>query len=69
MLSLVGRPCAINPDSQLRRHARQHGWPVRDFRTGRKAAKIGVPTAAGVGAIGGGLGAWIVLRRRARSGG
>ena len=26
------------------------GWEVRDFRTGRKAAKIGVPAAAGVGA-------------------
>ena len=28
---------------RLRAHAREHGWRVRDYRTGRKAAKIGVP--------------------------
>ena len=62
LLSLVGHPCAINPDSRLRTHAREHGWRVRDYRTGRKAVKVGVPTAAAAGARGrsgrrGGLGA------------
>ena len=52
MLSLVGHPCAINPDARLRAHAREHGWRVRDYRTGRKAVKIGVPTAAAAGAAG-----------------
>ena len=47
-----GQPVAINPDGRLRDHARRHGWRVRDYRTGRKAAKIGVPTAAGLGAPG-----------------
>jgi HAD superfamily hydrolase (TIGR01490 family) len=32
MLSLVGAPYAVNPDRRLRRHAREHGWQVRDFR-------------------------------------
>ena len=47
MLSLVGEPCAINPDAALRAHAKAHGWRIRDYRTGRKAAKVGVPAAAG----------------------
>ena len=38
MLSLVGHPCAINPDAALREHARAHGWRVGDYRRGRKAA-------------------------------
>ena len=40
------------------------GWPIRDFRTARKAARIGVPAAAGVGAVGGGIVAGLALRRR-----
>ena len=51
MLSLVGHPVAINPDTALRRHARAMGWDVRDFRRGRKAMKVGVPTAVGVGIL------------------
>ena len=49
MLSAVGRGVAINPDTGLRAAARQNGWEVRDFRTGRKAAKVGVPATAGTG--------------------
>ena len=64
MLSLVGRPVAVNPDSALRGEARQRGWEIRDFRTGRKAARIGVPTALGVGAVAGGIAAGLALRRR-----
>ena len=40
--SLVGDPCAINPDPKLRAHAREHGWRIRDYRTGRKAARAGL---------------------------
>ena len=47
MLSMVGHAVAVNPDSALRREARERGWEIRDFRTGRKAAKIAVPAAAG----------------------
>jgi HAD superfamily hydrolase (TIGR01490 family) len=64
MLSLVGRPVAVNPDGELRDHARSNGWEVRDFRTGRKAAKVGIPAAAGVGAVVGGVMAGLAYRRR-----
>jgi HAD superfamily hydrolase (TIGR01490 family) len=64
MLSLVGRPVAVNPDSALRGEARQRGWEIRDFRTGRKAARVGVPTALCLGAIGGGIAARLAVRRR-----
>jgi HAD superfamily hydrolase (TIGR01490 family) len=63
MLSLVGRPVAVNPDSALRSEAKRRGWEIRDFRTGRKAARIGIPTALGVGAAVGGLAAGIAVRR------
>jgi HAD superfamily hydrolase (TIGR01490 family) len=66
MLSLVGHPCAINPDSRLRTHAREHGWRVRDYRTGRKAVKVGVPTAAAAGALAGAVAAAASVRRRGR---
>ncbi|MBB1243551.1 HAD-IB family hydrolase [Streptomyces durbertensis] len=66
MLSLVGYPYAINPDSALRAHARENGWRLRDYRTGRKAAKVGIPAAAGVGALAGGAAAAVALQRRRR---
>jgi len=64
MLSLVGHPCAVNPDADLRKVAREHGWEVRDFRTGRKAAKVGMPAVAGLGAVAGGIAVGLALRRR-----
>ena len=39
LLSLVGDPCASNPDGRLRAHATAPGWRIRDSRTGRKAAR------------------------------
>lgn len=66
MLSLVGYPYAINPDSRLHAHARRNGWRLRDYRTGRKAAKVGIPAAAGVGAVVGGAAAAVALQRRRR---
>lgn len=66
MLSLVGYPYAVNPDARLRDHARELGWRLRDYRTGRKAAKVGIPTAAGVGAVAGGAAAAVALHRRRR---
>ena len=66
MLSAVGHAVAVNPDGVLRDEARARGWEVRDFRTGRKAAKVGVPAAAGAGALGGAVVAALALRRRRR---
>ncbi|MFL5292479.1 MAG: HAD family hydrolase [Myxococcales bacterium] len=37
MLSVVGRPTAVNPDRRLRSHARAYEWPILDLTlTGRK---------------------------------
>jgi HAD superfamily hydrolase (TIGR01490 family) len=66
MLSTVGHPVAVNPDAALRRHARRMGWEVRDFRTGRKAAKIAVPAAVGTAATVGAVAAGVALRRYRR---
>ncbi|MET8578071.1 HAD-IB family hydrolase [Streptomyces sp. NPDC005012] len=66
MLSLVGHPYAINPDTRLRKYAREREWRLRDYRTGRKAAMVGIPAAAGVGAVAGGTAAAIALHRRRR---
>lgn len=51
LLSMVGHPVAINPDSKLRRHARANNWPVYDFRSGRRAATLGLKAATVGGAI------------------
>jgi HAD superfamily hydrolase (TIGR01490 family) len=64
MLTMVGEPCAINPDSRLRDHAKAHGWRVRDYRTGRKAARVGLFAAAAAGAATGSVAAGMAIRRR-----
>ena len=64
MLSLVGDPCVINPDSKLRDHAREQGWRIRDYRTGRKAARVGLLGAAVTGAVTGSVAAGLALRKR-----
>ncbi len=66
LLSLVGAPCAVNPDGVLREHARARGWRVYDYRTGRKAARAGVATAAFGGAVAGSAAVGMALRRRLR---
>lgn len=55
MLSLVGNPVAINPDSRLKDAARARGWQIKDFRTVRRVAKVGAQStlaAAGIAAVG-----------------
>ena len=66
MLSLVGRAVVVNPDSALRVEAKERGWEIRDFRTGRKAARIGIPSAIGAGALGGAVAAGIAVWRARR---
>lgn len=63
MLSVVGKAVAINPDQTLRETARKRGWEIRDFRTGRKAARIGVPSVLGAGAVAGAVAAGVAWRR------
>jgi HAD superfamily hydrolase (TIGR01490 family) len=66
MLTAVGSPCAVNPDADLREHAKDHGWEIYDFRTGRKVTMIALPVAAGAGALAGGVAAGVALRRHYR---
>jgi HAD superfamily hydrolase (TIGR01490 family) len=65
MLLLVGHPSVVNPDSELRAEARRRGWPVHDFRAGRKATMIALPVAAGAA---GGMAAGVAIRRRRAAG-
>ncbi len=64
MLSLVGHPVAVNPDARLRAYAKHQGWRIRDYRTGRKAARLGLVTAAAAGAVAGAAAAGAAVRRR-----
>jgi HAD superfamily hydrolase (TIGR01490 family) len=64
MLTTVGHPNAVNPDGELRAEARRRGWPVYDFRTGRRAAMIALPAAGAAGAVAGGVAAGAALRKR-----
>jgi HAD superfamily hydrolase (TIGR01490 family) len=66
MLSSVGRAVAVNPDSALRRHARERNWEIRDFRTGRRAAKVALPSALGAGVVAGAVIATVAAHRRRR---
>jgi HAD superfamily hydrolase (TIGR01490 family) len=66
MLSVVGTAVAVNPDGSLRETARKRGWEIRDFRTGRKAAKIGVPSVLGAGAVAGAVAAGLAYRKKDR---
>src|SRR6478735_11633118 len=64
MLSLVGHPCAINPDHRLQQYAEDHDWQIRDYRSGRRAARIGLLGAGAAGATTGAVATALALRRR-----
>ncbi|WP_414689958.1 HAD family hydrolase [Nocardioides sp.] len=64
MLSMVGDACAINPDARLRAHAKVQGWRIRDYRTGRRAARAGLVVAAAAGGVSGALAAGAAVRSR-----
>ena len=66
MLSVVGTAVAVNPDGQLRDIARRRRWQIYDYRSGRKAAKIGVPSVLGAAAVGGLVAGGFAVRRRQR---
>jgi len=68
MLTLVGHPSAVNPDKALRAEARVRGWPVHDFRSGRRVTMIALPIAAGAGAVAGGMAAGAAVHRRRAAG-
>jgi len=66
MLELVGDPVAVNPDRRLREHARTHGWRIHDYRSGRRAARVGLLGATVVGSLTGVVAVVAALRRRLR---
>ncbi len=66
MLSLVGHPCAINPDGRLQSHAEDQDWQIRDYRTGRKAARLGLFGAGAAGAAAGAVATGLAVRRYLR---
>jgi len=55
MLDAVGHPCAINPDSKLRRICKERGWPIHEFRKRRKNGRRGIVRASITGTV------WVVL--------
>jgi HAD superfamily hydrolase (TIGR01490 family) len=66
MLSMVGSPCAVNPDAQLRDHARAQGWAIYDFRKRAKVRAAAGPIALSGGGIAVGLAVGYAVGRVAR---
>jgi HAD superfamily hydrolase (TIGR01490 family) len=66
MLSIVGTAVAVNPDPDLRETARVRGWEIQEFRTGRRAAKMGMPSMLGIGVAAGAVAAGLAYHRRPR---
>ena len=55
MLGAVGHPCAINPDSRLRRHAVAAGWPLKEFRGRRGGSRRSIVKSSLTGTV------WVIL--------
>lgn len=66
MLSLVGNAFAVNPDTELRDHAREQGWTVLDFRRRAKVRAAARPLAIGGGGVAVGLAVGYAAGRLAR---
>jgi len=66
MLTVVGRPVAVNPDAQLRQAAIENRWPIYDFRARRLWVRYKLPAlitgAAAAGVAVGAAGATIAAR-------
>jgi hypothetical protein len=75
MLEIVGHPYAVNPDKELRRIARERGWPILVFeRPVALGSRVKLPPAkptlaalAIAGVAGVGAAVWINARRGKRS--
>ena len=66
MLSIVGHPVAVNPDSELRAYAKENGWVIRDYRRRRMATR-GVTVAVVTAAVAGAVGGFLISRRGKKS--
>lgn len=66
LLELVGHPIVVNPDLDLKRAARQRGWPAYELRTRRPLLLFGIPSAfVAIGLFGGGAAVGRALGKRA----
>ncbi len=76
MLGAVGHAVAVNPDRELAKAARQHGWQVEHYRlevplrdrVPMPAPKQAAAMGGGAAAVGAAVGAWWLWRRAASSG-
>ncbi len=66
MLSLVGNPCAINPDRKLAAHAQEQGWQIRDYRTHRRAVRLSLVGTGLAGAAAGAVATGFAVTRALR---
>lgn len=65
LLEMVGHPIAVNPDGDLKRAARELGWPVYELRTRRPLVLFGIPSVlAAVVLFGAGVAVGGALARR-----
>ncbi len=65
LLSKVGHPTVVNPDSDLRAYAKLQNWPIHDYRRQRLVKRYGIPAGAtAVALIGAGAGLAIAANRR-----
>mgnify|MGYP006277442131 CR=1 FL=1 len=55
MLSAVGNAVAVNPDSELRDHAKANDWVIKDFRRRAQVKQYAFPAAAAAGGVALGL--------------
>ncbi len=68
MLSLVGNPVAVNPDSTLRAHARDNDWKIRDFRRREQFKRFALPAVSGAGGVAVGIAIGYASARSRRTG-
>lgn len=66
MLSLVGDPVAVNPDSSLRQYAQEKGWKIRDFRRRTQIKRMAVPVSIAMAGVAVGVAAGYVSGRASR---
>jgi HAD superfamily hydrolase (TIGR01490 family) len=66
MLSSVGHPTAVNPDSELRSYAKEMGWDIADFRRRAHVREYALPAGSAASGIAVGLTAGYILGRLAR---
>jgi HAD superfamily hydrolase (TIGR01490 family) len=66
MLSAVGNPVAVNPDSTLRAHARENNWVIRDFRRRAQLKEYSTPSLSAASGIALGLAIGYAIGRRKR---